>query len=249
MSRTTDGAFESPTAIVAPLPEETTGVLRRLEDLRRTRRGEVAGQAGLLAGRPVVVASTGDGAANAQRSLEALVRAWSPRRILVLGVAGGLTEDLEIGQVVFGERLFDAGGPAPAPDAEWGSSALAASCLPVTIFSADRLAVTPEEKSSARRGLPAGPAVVDLESSAFARVAAGSGLPFAVLRAVSDRADETLPLDFNRFMGPDGGVRRADVVRHVALRPHLLAPLMDLRRRVERCSDGLGLAAERMVAE
>lgn len=242
-----EASSQAPVVIVAPLPEETVGVLGRMEALRRERRGETAGRVGLLAGMPVVVATTGDGAVNAERSLRALIEAWRPSRVLVLGVAGALTEDLEVEQVVLGERLFDATGTAPAPDPQWGD-VLNGSCLAATIFSASRLAVTAEEKSSRRDGLPVGPAVIDLESAAFARVASEHATPFAVLRAVSDRADETLPLDFNRFLGPDGGLRRAAVVRHVALRPHLLASLMELRRRVEACSQRLGEAAERMVA-
>lgn len=236
-----------PIAIVSPLAEETVGLLERMRDLRRERRDGRRAQVGVLGGRTVVVTSTGDGAVNAERGLRAVLDAWSPGLLLFLGVAGGLTAGLEVGQVVVGERLLDASGRAPGPDPTW-SGAAGPSCPAATIFSAPRLAVTPREKASTRDGLPQGPAVVDLESTTFARIAAERNIPFAVLRAVSDRADEALPLDFNLFLDADGGVRRADVVRHVTFRPHLIPPLMDLRRRVALCAERLAAVAEGMVA-
>jgi len=245
--RTQRGAGDELTVIVTPVPEETTGLLRRMADLRRERRDGLSARIGRLGGRSVVVVSTGDGARNAERGLRAALASWRPHRVLVLGIAGGLTDELEVGQVVLGERLLDATGPAPAPDRAWGEAA-GVFCASATVFSSLRLAVTPEEKLATRDGLPEGPAVVDLESAAFARAASDAGVPFVVMRAVSDRADEALPLDFNLFLGEDGGVRRADVVRHVAFRPQLIAPLMDLRRRVELCADRLAMAAEELVS-
>lgn len=241
------GAGGGLTVIVTPVPEEATGLLRRMADLRPERRDGLSARIGRLGGRSVVVVSTGDGARNAERGLRRALDCWRAERVLVLGVAGGLTAELEVGQVVRGEWLLDASGPAPAPDRAWGEKT-SVSCTSATVFSSLRLAVTPEEKLATRDGLPEGPAVVDLESAAFARVASDAGVPFVVLRAVSDRADEALPLDFNLFVGEDGGVRRADVVRHVAFRPRLIAPLMDLRRRVELCADRLAMAAEELVS-
>jgi nucleoside phosphorylase len=148
---------------------------------------------------------------------------------------------------VAARRIVSVTGEAPAPDADW--LARAARSLPVaTVFSAERIAATVEAKTDLRRRLQGeGPAVVDLESAAFAGVAAATGTSFLVLRAVSDLADEALPLDFERFRDAGGAVSRARVVRHAALRPRTAARLLDLRRRVELCADRLADAVEEVL--
>jgi hypothetical protein len=53
----------------------------------------------------------------------------------------------------------------------------------------------------------AGAIALDMESAAIGTVARAHGVPFAVIRTVSDTADEDLPLDFNQFLKPWGWVR------------------------------------------
>ncbi len=50
---------------------------------------------------------------------------------------------------------------------------------------------------------------LDMESGALAGVAKKTGIPFAVVRTVSDLVDENLPLDFNLFLRPTGWLQGA----------------------------------------
>ncbi len=234
-------------AIVAALPEELESIVRRAKGLDTELRGEVKVRAGRLGETRVLFVVTGDGPRNAERGLRGLVAAFAPVRCLVAGLAGALTADFRVGDVVVADRILSAAGKAPAPDADW--LARVARSLPVAaVFSTDRIASTPEAKAELRRrvGSP-GPAVVDLESAAFAGVAASTGTPFLVLRAVSDLAGEALPLDFERFRNAGGAVSRARVARYAALRPRAAARLLDLRRRVELCADRLADAVEKAL--
>ena len=52
-----------------------------------------------------------------------------------------------------------------------------------------------------------GAAAVDMESGAIGQVAQGYGLPFLIVRAISDGVNEDLPVDFNLFLRPSGWVR------------------------------------------
>jgi len=97
----------------------------------------------------------------------------------------------------------------------------------------------PSGKAAARAVAPIGPVAVDLETAAYARVAAGRGVPYAVVRAISDGADEELPLDFERYRRPDGTLDRARVLRHALGHPATLAPLWRLKRRMDLCSQRL----------
>jgi nucleoside phosphorylase len=54
-----------------------------------------------------------------------------------------------------------------------------------------------------------GALAVDMESHVAARVAARRGLPFAVVRVISDSADEALPPAAQIGMKPDGAWRWA----------------------------------------
>ena len=57
-----------------------------------------------------------------------------------------------------------------------------------------------------------GAAVVDLESAAFVEAADEAGVPWLVLRAVADTADESLPAWLDRCRDANGAIRRARVV-------------------------------------
>jgi len=91
------------------------------------------------------------------------------------------------------------------------------------------------------------PAAVDLETAAWARVAGELGVPYLAVRAVSDTASETLPVDFNRLRGADGRVRRSAVVLEAVRRPRLIPGLFDLGRRTRRCAERLADSVEAIL--
>ena len=67
------------------------------------------------------------------------------------------------------------------------------------VISGDRFVATAAESSALRERLPDALAV-DMESAALAQVCHDLGLPLAVLRTVSDRADDSAHVDFPRFL-------------------------------------------------
>ncbi|MDX2268044.1 MAG: hypothetical protein NW208_08050 [Bryobacter sp.] len=137
-------------------------------------------------GVPLVVSGPGFG--RARRAAEDLA-AQSPGMILNFGTCGALRPEYALGQV-FSAQL------ASLPCLAWPG-------LPqARLISQDRVAVTKEEKAALAR---AGGDLVDMEAQAVAEVCAARGIRFAAVKAVSDLADEDLPLDFNRFRRADGG--------------------------------------------
>lgn len=67
------------------------------------------------------------------------------------------------------------------------------------VVSGDRF-VSSQAKSSALRALLPDALAVEMEGAAVAQVCADFGRPFAVLRTVSDRADDQAHVDFARFI-------------------------------------------------
>jgi len=67
------------------------------------------------------------------------------------------------------------------------------------VISGDRFVATAAESQALQAALPAALAV-EMEGAAIAQVCHDLGLPFAVLRTISDRADDTAHVDFMRFI-------------------------------------------------
>ena len=76
------------------------------------------------------------------------------------------------------------------------------------IVSGDRFVATQGEADELRAVLPAALAV-EMEGAALAQVCHDFGVPFAVVRTVSDRADDSAHVDFNQFI--------EDVAAHYSL--------------------------------
>jgi adenosylhomocysteine nucleosidase len=188
----------------------------------------------------VVAAATGDGPVRAARSVAALCAHYRPGLLIGAGVAGGLTPDLGAGDLVVGHRILDADGEAPPP---LGGLVVAAAAKPGaqqgTLLTLDRPLVSPSEKEEwgARVGPP--PATVDMESAAWARAAAGHGVPFLIVRIVSDTAEEELPGYLSRCMDSQGGIRRSAVALSALLHPRTIPRLRRMRTVVLDCADRL----------
>jgi adenosylhomocysteine nucleosidase len=67
------------------------------------------------------------------------------------------------------------------------------------IVSGDRFVSTTAESQALHQVLPEALAV-EMEGAAVAQVCFDYGVPFAAVRTISDRADDTAHTDFNRFI-------------------------------------------------
>jgi adenosylhomocysteine nucleosidase len=204
---------------------------------------------GWLAGRRILLATTGDGARNARAGVaEALSVMDSPPTrgvgspvLIVIGVAGALSPDLSGGDLVAITRVVrERGGDGLA-----ASPSLLDAVQPLrraVAVTAERIADSVAEKQRllALAQPEAGvAAVVDLESAAFAEGAQAAGVPWLILRAVSDTADEALPELLNRALDDGGAVDRGRVLVGLLGRPSALPALLGLRRRVKTCAEAL----------
>jgi len=128
----------------------------------------------------VCVVITGMGARNAARAAREALITFSPALVFTCGFAGALNPELVIGDVVC-QRDVPVAGAKPA-----------------VFHCASRVAVTVAEKSVLRA--QTGADVVEMESAIIARVCRAAGVECVTVRAISDTAQEDLPLDFNALM-------------------------------------------------
>lgn len=80
------------------------------------------------------------------------------------------------------------------------------------VISGDRFVATAAESAALRAALPDALAV-EMEGAAVAQVCADFERPFAVLRTVSDRADDAAHVDFVRFVDEVAAEYSRDIVR------------------------------------
>jgi purine-nucleoside phosphorylase len=144
--------------------------------------------------------------------------------IINTGFCGALDPSLRIGDVVV-----------------WGV-APAASQLPFLrgeISSSDRVVATASEKRQLRQ--TTGAIAAEMEAAAVKQIAEHWQVPFYCVRAVSDTADEDLPLDFNLYRDAAGRFSLPKIALAAFARPFTRIPA--LRRLEANCnvaSESLG---------
>jgi adenosylhomocysteine nucleosidase len=242
-------------AVVTAIPEEFHAIAGRVTDGKRLRAGKGERRyllRGRIAGASVLLGMTGDGEARAERGVCLLLRE-SPVSFLVgAGAAGALVPSLHAGDLVISSRLVDESGEGPLPDASLVARAVALGAKPATFVKVDRPLTSLKEKKSvnARFGV-VDPmlAVADMESAAWARATASRGVPFLIVRAVSDTFEEELPGFLSSCLTSDGSVDRAAVARRLILHPAALPVLLRARERVREGAAKIGLFLQRFLSE
>lgn len=204
----------------------------------RRRLGAPAGRL-VRARENVFVGLTGDGAAPAAERLGHFIRQARPDGILVIGLCGGLSPDLEPGALLFGREVRAAfvapgGSTCELETAQVLDPWPASGARPACLVSAPRLVATPAEKRSLWLALGEPPSAgVDLESAALCQVARQVGCRIFILRAVSDGFDEALPRSVVTASDASGRVRPWQVALRASLRPTSWPSLQRLRARVQ----------------
>jgi len=238
--------------VLAALPEEM-GPLRAMLGNVRLLDGEKAIWRGRWAGREVALVVTGDGERNARTQAAAAFRRLRPRLVIAIGVAGAVSPQLALGDTLVAHQVMREQGDAwPASAPLLAAAARLTQARPGALISIPRLATTVADKrrlaAVAAARAPGLAAAVDLESAAFVAAAAARGLPWLILRAISDVASEELPALLNECLDDGGAVRRARLAVGLFGQPAALLQLLLLRQRVRSCAEALAAAATSVLA-
>lgn len=192
---------------------------------------------------------TGEGVVNAERSLDAWLDKNDARSVLSIGFAGALCPSLQVADLIIVKQVRDS---KEEPDLSLLSAATQVPMHPpvrlgVTVTSKEIL-WRAESKRALASSFGAGEiAIVDMESTAIAKVCGRRGTPFIIVRSITDLLDEDLPLDFNQHRTSDGHVDPKKVVRAALLKPSALKGLFELRKRSVRCAERMAEFAELLV--
>ncbi len=182
-----------------------------------------------FAGPGVRVIATGMGAGPAERMTTQAIADGVTAAISV-GFCGALDPSLDLGDLVIPLTVREAAtGDAWDCDADLvrGTGACRG-----TLVTADRVVPDPVQ----RRALPG--LAVDMESAGTARACARAGIPFAALRAVTDRAHDVLP-DLAGVVDARGDVHAWRVLGRMATRPGDIPGWIGLARGAAAARRGL----------
>jgi nucleoside phosphorylase len=200
-------------------------------------------QEGILDGRRILLVANGAGPRLAAQALEIAIRAISAavlqssllEAVVSVGLCGALQPGLREGQILVATQIRGTASQDIFPAC---SVDIRKPYVSGVFVSQDRIASTAAEKSQLAEEY--GAIAVEMEAFGVAARAKRAGLPFCCIKAVSDRADESFGIDFNRSRSPDGHISRGKIVLQAVARPAVIPELFRLKRRAELAAGGLG---------
>jgi adenosylhomocysteine nucleosidase len=170
----------------------------------------------------ITVLLTGMGGENASNAMQTIPLEMQDVCVAT-GLAGALDPSLKPGTIVAGIRCEALSQVLKtASDTGLLDLAVAAGARAVNVFlTSEAILATAIEKQA----LSASGNVVEMESAHVLAAASRRQVPVVAIRAVSDAADEDLPVDFRQIADSCGHVRIGGLLKELALHPHRL-PLL-----------------------
>lgn len=206
--------------IIGAMDVEVEGIKLVVENSSERIISGVTFVSGTIEGREVVVAKCGIGKVNAAICTEAMILAFNPALIINVGVAGSLSPELSIGDIVVADNVcqhdFDT---TPVGDkrgliaevnlinipADQDAYEHLASCVQAcginyqigTIASGDIFVADSDTKDFIVAEFSA--LACEMEGASIGQVCWINRVPFTVLRAISDSANEDSHMDYPEF--------------------------------------------------
>ena len=225
--------------IIGAMEIEVNRIKEQMEDVSVTDKAGMSFFEGKWNGNDVVVVRSGIGKVNAAVCAQILADTFHADAIINTGIAGSLKNEINIGDIVLStdaiQHDMDAQGFGYAPGVipqmevsdfqadekliELAKKCCAEVCPDIQVFtgrvvSGDQFISEKKKKewlSSQFEGLCA-----EMEGAAIAQAAYLNHVPFLIIRAISDKADDSATMDYPEFeaMAAENSVKLlADIVR------------------------------------
>ena len=222
--------------ILGAMSVEIQGLMASLEQAKEQTVGRMRFVSGVLHDRDVVLAECGIGKVNAAACAQAMIQLYHPSLVLNVGVGGSLSSELHYAEVAVARDLVQHDVDTTALGDEYGLVStvnmirfpcderavnLIAECVRAvgsravvgTIASGDQFVATRERKEFIVSHFDA--ICCEMEGGAIAQVCYLNGTPCAVIRAISDNADEGAREDYPQFTAR--AVRQTEALMRVLL--------------------------------
>ncbi len=207
--------------IIGAMQKETDGLIALTQVTERRTISGMDFVRGTLEGKEVVIATCGIGKVFAAMCAQTMILGYAPDLIINTGVAGGLADSLNIGDVVVSRGLVQHdmdttgfGDPKglingldtvvmEADDAARRlmlecCNELGIRCTDGIIATGDQFICTKEAKDVIVENF--GAMACEMEGGAIAQICTANKVPFLVNRAISDGANEDSGMDYPTFV-------------------------------------------------
>ena len=209
-------------AVVGAMEQEIELLRESMANVKHVSFGKFSAYEGELAGKRMVLVLSGIGKVNAAVSTSWVIHQFAPDCVINTGSAGGLGKGLKVGDVVIGETVAHHDVDVTAFGYVWGqvpqlpavftsdSNLIRQAEKAVQVFegaavtqglivSGDRFVHSSEGVAEIRSHFPDVKAV-EMEAAAIAQTCYQLEVPFVIIRAVSDSADEKADISFEEFL-------------------------------------------------
>lgn len=223
--------------LVAATPKETVPLLKMIEPYRHEKSSAFQLYRFSFGAKTACLIESGMGPANAAAATRHLIETASPEIIINFGFAGALSPGMNPGDLVLANRLlsFHEKLFSEHKGLDLHKSALYCELLAkldqlhiqaAAFVTTDKITSKKEVAGRLPAGIKMG--VLEMESSAIARIALHENIPVIAIRAISDSFDDELGFSLEEFCDKELKLKIWRVVLTVARKPWIIPQLVRL---------------------
>lgn len=199
--------------VIGAMDCEVSALKQKLEKLEEIKHCNLQINLGTYCGHNIVLVKSGIGKVNAALCTQFIIDKFNPNYIINTGIAGGIAENLKVGDIVIGEKLVQYDFDVSAFGYAKGYLCTGIDSDKPTYFNSDKNLMSKLEKISnenikIHKGIIASgdsfisdlerkkeihnlfnATAVEMEGCAIAQTSNANNTPFIVIRAISDLAD------------------------------------------------------------
>ena len=208
--------------IIGAMEQEVSQVVKAMTDINSTKIAGMVFNSGKLCGKDVIVVKSGIGKVNAAVCTQILATEFHVDTVINTGIAGSLKAEINIGDIVLSTDALQHDVDATNFGYELGMIP----GMDVSIFKASEELIEKAEaackKENPELGIFKGRVVsgdqfisdkatkerivnnfhgycTEMEGAAIAQAAYLNNIPFLIIRAISDKADDSASMDYDEF--------------------------------------------------
>ena len=208
--------------IIGAMDEEVSMLIGAMEESTTFNKADMTFYEGNIAGKELVVVRSGIGKVNAAICAQILVDKYNVEAIINTGIAGSLDKRIDIGDIVLSEdalqhdvdavafgyqkgqipRMDTLSFKADAKLIELAKSCCEKVCTDIKVFvgrvvSGDQFIADKSVKNTIIDNF--GGSCTEMEGAAIAQTAYLNNVPYLIIRAISDKADDSASMDYPTF--------------------------------------------------
>jgi adenosylhomocysteine nucleosidase len=248
-------------AIFFALSQETASLKPQVNILKKIRCAGAVFYQSEYHGFPVTLVQTGIGK-NAEEIIRYLSKCFRIQLMISSGFAGSVRPEVKVGNLIIGKHALSASlerfdgdiridTTFPCDTTFVNLANMLGRTGRFTSHCGDVLTVDKIiNQSSVKKhiGNNTSAVAVDMESFSIAAQASAQGIPFVVIRAISDGMDEDMEV-YDDMVTESGDVNVSAAALHVLMKPHHILQLNRLRRQAKLAANTLSAFLPNFIAQ